>query len=448
MKDSMSKFFNPKSVAIFGSMKEGKTGFEIVKNMVEGGFQGKIYPISQSDSQVLGLKTYSDFKNLAIDLGIIAIPAPSVSTLLEDLGKQKVSSVVIISAGFSEAGNLKGEEELINIARKYKIRIIGPNCAGIMNTRNSIFASIEVRALPGDTAFITQSGALGGTVLMMAEELGFGFSKFVSYGNRCDVDEADLIDYLRDDPETKVIAMYIEGLEDGRRFLQKIKDTVPKKPVVAIKAGKFEAGKRATSSHTGSLAGEDRIYEAAFRQFGVLRVEDVEEMFDLCRGLEHYPRIKGRRIAIITNAGGPAVMTTDKLEGLGLEVSEPSPSLISRLKSLLPPHVSLKNPFDLLAYGEADTFATVLKTIAPEYDAIIVIFVPTASMDSMKIAHAVGEIKKKIDKPILASFMAGKLVKKGVKELRQYGIPNYSTGERCAKVIQKIVWHTLKNNLK
>jgi len=448
MKDDISKFFIPNSVAIFGSMKEGKTGFELVKNMVEGGFKGEIYPISQSDTQVLGMKTYSDFKNLALDLAIIAIPASSVPALLEDLGKQKVLSVVIISAGFSETGNLREEEELINIARKYKIRIIGPNCAGIMNTRNNLFASIEVRALPGNTAFITQSGALGGAVLMMAEELGFGFSKFVSYGNRCDVDEADLIDYLRDDPETRIITMYIEGVEEGRKILQKIKDTVSKKPIIAIKAGKYEAGKRATSSHTGSLAGEDRVYEAAFRQFGVLRVEDIEEMFDLCRGLEHYPRINGKRIAIITNAGGPAVMTTDKLEDLGLLVPEPSNFLINRLEDLLPSHVSLKNPFDLLAYGSAENFTTVCKTIAPEYDALIVIFVPTASMDSTSIARAVGEVKKKIDKPILACFMAGRLIKEGVEELRKHGIPNYSTGERCARVIHKIVWHTLKNNPK
>ncbi|GAB4112044.1 MAG: CoA-binding protein [Candidatus Caldatribacteriota bacterium] len=448
MKDSISNFFIPKTVAIFGSMKEGRTGFEIVKNMVEGGFKGELYPISQSDSQVLGLKTYSDFKHLDFDLAIIAIPAASVPYLLEDLGKQKVPAVVVISAGFSETGNLKGEEALIEIARKYQTRIIGPNCAGVMNTSNNLFASIEVRALPGNTAFITQSGALGGAVLMMAEELGFGFSKFVSYGNRCDVDEADLIDYLREDSETRVIAIYIEGLAEGKKFLSKIKGTVSKKPIIAIKSGKFDAGKRATSSHTGSLAGEDRIYEAAFKQFGVLRVEDIEEMFDLCRGLEYYPRINGKRIAIITNAGGPAVMTTDKLEALGLEVTEPSSSLIKSLKGLLPPHVSLKNPFDLLAYGSADTFTKVGETIAPEYDALIVIFVPTASMDSVKIAHAVGEIKKRIDKPIFTSFMAGRLVKEAIEELRKYGIPNYSTGERCARVIQKIVWHTLKNNPK
>ncbi len=448
MKDSIPNFFNPKTVAIFGSMKEGKTGYEIVRNMLEGGFKGGIYPISQTNGKILGLKTFSDFKNLSIDLAIIAIPGSFIPVLLEDLGKQNVSSVVIISAGFSEVGNLKEEEELLTIARKYQIRIIGPNCAGIMNTSNNLFASIEVRALPGNTAFITQSGALGGAVLMMAEELGFGFSKFVSYGNRCDVDEADLIDYLRDDSETRVIAIYIEALAEGKKFLSKIKTTVSKKPIIAIKAGKFKAGKRATSSHTGSLAGEDRIYEAAFRQFGILRVEDIEEMFDLCRGLEYYPRINGKRIAIITNAGGPAVMTTDKLEELGLEVPEPSGSLIKTLKGLLPPNVSLKNPFDLLAYGSADTFTQVGETIAPEYDALIIIFVPTASMDSVKIAQAVGEIKKKINKPIFTSFMAGRLVKKGIEELKKYGIPNYSTGERCARVIQKIVWHTLKNNPK
>lgn len=441
----MKNFFNPQSVAIFGSMKEGKTGFEIVKNMVEGGFKGNIYPISQSGGKIFGLDIYSNFKNLDISLAVIAIPSQLIPPLLEDLGNQRVDSVIIISAGFSEVGNFEEEERIKQIAKKYQMRIIGPNCAGIMNTENNLFASIEVRALPGNTAFITQSGALGGAVLMMAEELGFGFSKFVSYGNRCDVDEADLISYLREDPQTQVITIYIEGLQEGRKFLKEARETVSKKPIIAIKAGKYEAGMRATSSHTGSLAGEDRIYDAAFKQFGILRVDDVEEMFDLSRGLIYYPRIEGERIAVVTNAGGPAVMTIDKLEDLGLQAPEPSSTLKNRLKNLLPPHVSLRNPFDLLAYGSAETFASVCKAIAPEYDAIIVIFVPTAYMDSVRIAQAVGEAKKSIKRPIFACFMAGRLVKGGIEELKRYGIPNYKTGERCAKVIQKIVLHTLKN---
>jgi acetyl-CoA synthetase (ADP-forming)/acetyltransferase len=281
---------------------------------------------------------------------------------------------------------------------------------------------------------------------MMAEELGFGFSKFVSYGNRCDVDEVDLIKYLEDDPQTKVIALYIEGLEEGRRFLAQTKKTVLKKPIIAIKAGKSKAGMRATSSHTGSLAGEDKIYEAAFKQVGILRVEGVEEMFDLCRGLIHYPKIKGNKIGVITNSGGPAVLAIDKLEELGLEVPEPSESLKNILKEILPPHVSLGNPIDLLAYGGAEYFAKVSKTIASEYDAIIAIFVPTASMDSAEIATALGEIKEEIKIPIFANFMAGRLVKEAIGELKKYGIPNYETGERCAKVIQKIYLRSSKVN--
>jgi len=440
----MKNFFNPRSVAIFGSMKEGKTGFEIVKNMVEGGFKGDIFPISQSEGLIFGLNSYPDFKNLDLDLAIIAIPSQLIPSLLEDLGKEGINSVIIISAGFSEVGNLEQEEKIKQIAKQYQIRIIGPNCAGIMNTETNLFASIEVRALPGNTAFITQSGALGGVALMMAEELGFGFSKFVSYGNRCDVDEADLIKYLEDDPQTKVIALYIEGLKEGRRFLAQVKKTVLKKPIIAIKAGKSKAGMRATSSHTGSLAGEDKIYDAAFKQAGILRVDDIEEMFDLCRGLVYYPRVEGKRVAIITNSGGPAVMTADKLEELGLIVSEPSQTLRNRLKASLPPHVSLGNPFDLLAYGSAENFLLTCEALAPEYDALIVIFVPTSFMDSTIIAKAIGEAKKSIKKPILASFMAGRLVKKGIEELKKYGIPKYKIGERCAKVIQKIYLRTLR----
>ncbi|MEA1939355.1 MAG: CoA-binding protein [Candidatus Caldatribacteriota bacterium] len=438
----MKIFFNPYSVAIFASMKEGKTGYEIVKNMLEGGFKGEIYPINRNGGEIFGQKIYTEFNDLDIDLAIIAIPGKFIPSLLEDLGNKKVNSVVIISAGFSEVGNVKEEEEIKKIAKKYQMKIIGPNCAGIMNTDCNLFASIEVRALLGQTAFITQSGALGGAVLMMAEDLGFGFSKFVSYGNRCDVDETDLIKYLEDDPQTKVIAIYIEGLTEGRKFLAQAKKTVLKKPIVAIKAGRSKAGMRATSSHTGSLAGEDKIYDAAFKQAGILRVEGVEEMFDLCRGLIQYPEIKGKKIGVITNSGGPAVLATDKLEELGLEVSEPSDNLKNRLKELLPPNVALGNPFDLLAYGGAEYFAKVSKTITSEYDALLAIFVPTASMDSTEIATALGKIKKEIKIPIFVNFMAGRLVKEAISELKKYGIPNYETGERCAKVIQKIY----KNN--
>lgn len=280
---------------------------------------------------------------------------------------------------------------------------------------------------------------------MMAAEMGFGFSKFVSYGNRCDIDEVDLIKSLEDDPQTRVIAIYIEGLTEGRKFLTQAKRTGFKKPIVLIKAGKSQAGMRATSSHTGSLAGEDKIYDAAFKQVGILRVEGVEEMFDLCRALIQYKKIKGKKIGVITNSGGPAVLATDKLEELGLEVSEPSKNLKNRLKELLPPNVSLGNPFDLLAYGGAEYFAKVSKTIASEYDALLAIFVPTSSMDSTEIAIALGKIKEEIEIPIFANFMAGRLVKEAIGELKKYGIPNYETGERCAKVIQKIYLYTLRN---
>ena len=443
----MKDFFYPSFIAIFASMKEGKTGYEIVKNMIEGGFKGNIYPISQSGTgKIFQLKMYSDYRDLEIDLAIIAIPNEYIPPLLEDLGRKGVKRIIIISAGFSEVGNVEEEEKIKNIAERYRMRIIGPNCAGIINTENCLFASIEVRALPGNTAFITQSGALGGAVLMMAEELNFGFSKFVSFGNRCDVDEIDLIKYFENDSKTKVIAVYIEGLIKGREFLSQAGKTVFKKPIVAIKAGKSSAGMRATSSHTGSLAGEDKIYDAAFRQAGVLRVVGVEEMFDLCRALNYYPKIEGNRIGVITNSGGPAVLAVDKLEELGLLVSEPSAILKDNLGKILPPHVSLGNPFDLLAYGRAENFSKVSKMIAPEYDALIAIFVPTSSMDSIKIASALGRIKKEIKIPVFANFMAGRLVKEAVKVLENYGIPNYDTGERCAKVIQKIYLHTIRLN--
>jgi acyl-CoA synthetase (NDP forming) len=349
-----------------------------------------------------------------------------------------IRAAVIISSGFSEVGNYQAENDLVTTARKWEVRIIGPNCAGLMNPWTNHFPSIEVRALPGHTAFITQSGALGGATLALAEERKFGFSKFVSYGNRCDVGDIELLSYLADDPQTGVIALYIEGVDKGREFLRAAHAASMKKPVVAIKSGRTQSGTRAASSHTGTLAGIDQIYEAAFRKTGIIRVEGIEEMFDLCQTFSQCLLPDGNRVAIVSNAGGPGILAADKAEKLGLDVAEPSPSFQKNLKPHLSPHASLKNPIDLTVESGYEEFRVALESALSEYDAAIVIYVATPYLDSNAIARGVIDAAKAHQKPIITNFMAGRIVKDAVRLLKEAGLVNLATGERCAFVLSKL----------
>ena len=345
----LDSFFTPKAVAFAGSIKPGKISYEIIKNMKEGKYQGRIYPVNPANGELMGYKVYSSISEIAgdVQLVVISLPQHAILDTFSQCGRKGVKAAVVISSGYSEVGNHLEEKELVSEARKWGIRIIGPNCAGLMNPWTNHFPSIEVRALPGYTAFITQSGALGGATLAMAEERDFGFSKFVSYGNRCDLGDIELLSYLAEDVRTRVIALYIEGVDKGRDFLHAAQAASRKKPVVAIKSGRTSAGTRAASSHTGTLAGVDQIYDAAFRKAGIIRVEGIEEMFDLCQAFSHCSLPNDKKVAIITNSGGPGILAADRAERLGLDVNEPSPSLQAQLKPCVSPHASLKNPIDL-----------------------------------------------------------------------------------------------------
>lgn len=433
-------FFEPQSVALFGSIKPGKIGYEILASIREGGFRGKVYPINPAGGQVLGYRVYPSLSALEdkVDLAVIALPQRAVLEAVIDCGKRGIRATVIISSGFSEVGNLQAEKDIVEAAKAYGVRIIGPNCAGIMNPWHHHFPSIEVRALPGETAFVTQSGALGGATLGWAEERGFGFSKFISYGNRCDVDDIELLSYLSDDPKTRVIVLYVEGIEKGRDFLKVAHATSLKKPLIVIKSGGTRAGKRAASSHTGTLAGIDEIYDAAFRKAGIVRVEGIEEMFDLCQAFCHCPLPDGNRVAIVTNSGGPGILAADKAERLGLEVSPPSHSLKERLRAHLSPHASLENPFDLTVESGYEEYRTVLEQVFPEYDAAIVINVATPYLDSTAIAKGVIDASQGVGKPLVTNFMAGRIVREAIALLENEGLLNLATGERCAFVLSKL----------
>ena len=433
--------FYPRGVVVVGSTAEGKIGYELIKQILGGGY-GQVFAVNPKSQGALGIPGYKTACQIdqPVDLAIIASPASTVPSVLDDCGQAGIKAVVIITAGFSEVGNNSGEEEIRRTAHKYMMRVVGPNCAGIINTHHKLFASLETRPPRGEVAFISQSGALGGAVLSWAEEQGLGFGKFVSYGNRADLDEIDLLPYLAQDVETKVAALYIESVADGRAFMRSMLEFTRHKPLVVIKSGRSQSGRRATLSHTGSMAGTDEVYDAALRACGAIRVTSIEEMFDLCKGFITLPPVKGRHVAIVTNSGGPGVLAADSAEQAGLLVTEPSSKLRERLSQFLPSYGALRNPIDLTVEGtEADYRETICAVLEQEYDAALALDVSTPYLDSIALARGVSDAAHKTGKPVAACFMAGKVVAKSIAYLKKRGITNFPTGERAVSVLAHMV---------
>jgi len=436
-----SKFFEPESVAIIGASKKPlKVGHELLKNVIEGGFTGKIYPINPAAEDILGLKSYSTILDVKepVDLAVVVVPAQVVPSTIQQCGEKGTKAVVIISAGFSEIGNKSLEEEIVKIAKQFGVRIIGPNCTGIINTHSNLYATMESRVGKGDMAFVTQSGALGGAVLAWAMEKNIGFSKFASYGNACDIDESDLLNYLADDPQTKVITLYIEGVKNGRKFFKAASEAAEKKPLIAIKGGLSKAGARSVASHTGSLAGNEAVYRTVFRQAGIIEADGIEEMFDMGRALAYLEPMRGDKVAILTNSGGPAVLAADALERLGLKVPEPPREIIKELE-FLSPVCSRKNPIDLTAEGSPENYAKAFNAIfsMEYYDAGLVIDVPIAwdARGAIETARLLTQAIKNVNKPTVTCWMSGHLVKEAVTVLEENKIPNYETPKRAAKAL-------------
>jgi acetyl coenzyme A synthetase (ADP forming)-like protein len=435
----IQNLFYPRGVAVVGSTAQGKIGYELIKQIVDGGFE-QVFAVNPKAQGVFGAPGYDSVVKIAqpVDLAVIASPAPTVPSVLEECGQAGIRAIVLITAGFAEVGNSAGEAQIKAIARKHQMRVVGPNCAGIVNTHHHLFASLETRPPQGEVAFISQSGALGGAVLSWAEEQGMGFSKFLSYGNRVDLDEIDLLPYLAQDPETRVGALYIESVADGQAFMQAVREFTRCKPLVVIKSGRSQSGQRATLSHTGSMAGADAVYAAALKSCGAIRVDSVEEMFDLCKGLVHTPPVRGRHVAIVTNSGGPGVLAADRAEQVGLQVSEPSAQLREKLAQFLPPYSSLKNPIDLTVEGTEAGYRETLCAVLEEYDAALALDVSTPYLDSVALARGVCDAAIKTGKPIVANFMAGRIVAEAVAYLKAQGLPNFATGERAVTVLARM----------
>jgi len=436
---SLQSLFYPRGVAVVGSTSEGKLGYELIRQILDGGYQN-VFAVNPKARGVFSVPGYDALSKIErpVDVAVIVSPTSTVPGVLEDCGQAGVEAAVIITAGFSEVGNDAGEEAVARVARRHGIRFVGPNCAGIVNTSHRLFPTLETRPPAGGVALIAQSGAIGGVVLAWAKEYGLGISKFVSYGNGADLNEIELLRYLSGDAETQVVGVYIESVSDGREFMEALQACSRHKPVVVIKAGRTQSGQRATLSHTGSMAGADAVYDAALRQCGAIRVHTIEELFDLCKGFLYVPAVKGRRVAIVTNSGGPGVLAADWAEEVGLEVAEPSPAVKAKLSEFLPPHCALKNPIDLTVEGTEDGYRKTLATLLGEYDAALALNIAPPYLDSVPLARGVCDAAEASARPVVASFLPRQVVAEGVAYLQEHGIPSFATGERAVTALARM----------
>ncbi|HLE50809.1 MAG TPA: acetate--CoA ligase family protein [Anaerolineales bacterium] len=438
----LEAFFQPASVAVIGASSDPqKLGYAVLKNLVEGGYaqRGKVFPINLTASEILGHPAYPTVAAVPepIDLAVIVIPYPHVPAALRTCGEKGIPAAIVISAGFREAGRegLERELELIAIAKEYGIRLIGPNCLGVIDTFTPLNASFAAGTPPnGPTAFMSQSGALGTAVLDIALAGHLGLSKFVSLGNKADVDEIDLLKAWSDDANTRVIMIYSEGMSNGQEFIKIARQVTAKKPVVAIKSGVTQSGSRAVSSHTGSLAGSEQAYYAAFRQAGVLRADSMQSLFDIALALGYQPMLPGDRIAIVTNAGGPGILATDALERAGLSLARFQNETITALQQYLPDAASAANPVDVLGDARADRYRFALETVIadPNVDGLLVLLTPQAMTEIEATSQAVGSLAQNTGKPILACYMGEARVRAGIDLLQTYEVPNYPFPERAA----------------
>ncbi len=433
--------FKPKSIALIGASKiPGKVGYSLLKNIKEGGYTGNIYPVNPTTQEILGIKVYPDIKSIpdTIDLAVFMIPPKAIVASLKDCAEKNVKFVVVISAGFKEVG-VEGallEKQLKEQADTYGIRVVGPNCLGIIDTKAKLNASFAAdMPLTGDISILSQSGALLTAILDWALANDMGFSKFVSLGNKADLNEADFIEYLSEDPDTKVILGYIEGVADGKAFIEKAYNASKKKPVILLKAGGTKVGARASSSHTGTLAGSDSAFNAAFKQSGVIRAHTIEELFDIGKLLESQPLPANGGLAIITNAGGPGIITADATERTGIRLAHITDESVLSLKKVLPPSAAFGNPFDIIGDALADRYKSAIDIIMKDKDVagIFVLLTPQDMTEIDKTANIVVDTARYADKPIIGGFMGGRDVGKGIHILNKGKVPNYIFPESAIK---------------
>jgi len=446
--------FKPKSIAVIGASRtKGSIGREILHNLIDYGFNGMVFPVNPKADVIHSIKCYHSVLDIPdpVDAAVIVVPKEYALNVIEECGQKGVKGLVVITAGFRETGEHGAglEEELIKVIKKYNMRMVGPNCMGVVNTAPAVRMDATFapeHPLEGKVGFLSQSGGLGVVILNLINKLNLGFSMFVSLGNKTDISGNDILEYWEDDHDTAIILMYLESFGNPRKFTRMAKRISRKKPLIAVKAGRTTAGARAASSHTGALAEADIAADALFDQCGVIRVSSIEEMFDLALAFSDQPLPEGNRVAILTNTGGPGIMATDACANLGLDIVDFSGDTKKKLAAILPDEASISNPLDLIASGGPEDYARALDLILkdPKVDSVIVISVPPIMLNPLEVAVKIADVAAQHKKPVLGCFMGKeiiyeKMVKKEIPEFPIYQFPE-SPAKALAAMVKYKQW--------
>ncbi len=446
---NLDNFFKARSVAVIGVSRDpNKVGHVIFRNFIDGGFEGSFYAVNPEAEEILNRKSYSSVLKIPgkVDMAIVAVPSEHVLAVVKDCAKKKIHDLIIITSGFKETGNYELDRKLEKLLEKHRIRCIGPNCLGTFDA----YTKLDSLFLPryrlkrpdeGVISFVCQSGAVGSSILDLATEEGYGFSKFISYGNAMSVDESDLLEYLGNDKNTRVICLYIEAVRNGKKFLEVAKRVSRKKPIIALKGGTTEQGAKATLSHTGSLAGSADIYFGAFKQAGIIRAETLEDMFHYAEILSKCVKPKGNRIQIITNGGGYGILAADAAVKNDLQLSSFSMDSATELKKRLPPLITIVNPLDLLGDATTERYKIALDACIKDtaIDSIVLIALyqtPLITTDIVDVIVEAADLKKK---PIAVVSAGGEFTEVLKKSLDENNIPTYTFPEQAVKALSKLV---------
>ena len=466
---NLDAIFCPQSIAVVGaSTTPGKVGHDIFRNILQGGYKGILYPVNPGTKAFSGVRAYPSVLAIPdeVELGIIILPPTLAAQSVEEAVEKGVKGLVIVSAGFKEVGRegLEIENRIVDICRKAGVRLVGPNCLGVINPMSNIRlnASFSSRMpAPGKISFISQSGALCTSVLDFAADRDFGFSKFISIGNKADVDELDLLQYLHEDEDTQVIMLYIEELRKGAEFIEAVREITMgarRTPILAIKSGRTSAGARAAASHTGSIAGSEAVYDALFEQAGIIRANTIEELFDYANAFAYKSetamgKLKrklpaGNRIAIVTNAGGPGIVATDMTISSGLELAAFEKSTVTALSQCLPPAANIHNPVDVIGDANSKRYEDALDTVLGDkgVDGALVILTPQSMTNARETAEAIVRVARTSPKPILSCFMGVVDVSQGVSYLQSYGYPVYKFPESAARAFGELYRYATRFN--
>jgi acetyl coenzyme A synthetase (ADP forming)-like protein len=441
---SLSPFFNPRGVVVVGASHDPtKLGYGLARNLIQSGYQGAVHLVNPKGGTLLRQPIHTGVSDVPdpADLAVLLIPARFVPQTLEVCGERGIRAAIVSAGGFRETGpeGAALEEECLRLARAYGIRLLGPKCIGLLDTHLPLDTTFlpPPGPLPGDVAFISHSGAICAAVIDWAHSQGFGLSRLVSLGNQADVNETAVLAPIAADPHTRVLTMYLEGVSDGRRFVEQASHVTREKPVIALKVGRFESGRRAVASHTGALAGQENAFNAAFRRAGVIRAETSEEMFDWARALAWCPPPPGRAVAVLTNAGGPGATAADALEVNGMYLAELQEDTRAALRELLPPAASVHNPVDMLASASPEQYAEGLRLLLadPGVHGVLVILPPPPMFTTGAVAKATIPVIHSADKPVVFAVMGERLIQEAVEHFRAARVPEYRFPERAASAL-------------